>query len=69
LTDDHIISEENKEMLLKRRKRSLCYFGIGETNTSDDSHAKELKLDNSYMIYNGAVITDLKEDKIILNKC
>jgi hydroxymethylpyrimidine pyrophosphatase-like HAD family hydrolase len=35
LTDDHIISEENKEMLLKRRKRSLCYFGIGETNTSD----------------------------------
>jgi hydroxymethylpyrimidine pyrophosphatase-like HAD family hydrolase len=29
LTDDH--SEENKEMLLKRRKRSLCYFGIGET--------------------------------------
>jgi hydroxymethylpyrimidine pyrophosphatase-like HAD family hydrolase len=45
LTDDHIISEENKEMLLKRRKRSLCYWH-GETNTSDDSHAKELKLDN-----------------------
>jgi hydroxymethylpyrimidine pyrophosphatase-like HAD family hydrolase len=63
LTDDHIISEENKEMLLKRRKRSL-YFGIGETNTSDDSYAKELKLDNSYMIsYNGAVITDLKRTK------
>jgi hydroxymethylpyrimidine pyrophosphatase-like HAD family hydrolase len=33
------------------------------------AYAKELKLDNSYMIsYNGAVITDLKEDKIILNK-
>jgi hydroxymethylpyrimidine pyrophosphatase-like HAD family hydrolase len=62
LTDDHIISEENKEMLLKRRKRSLCYFGIGETNTSDAY--KELKLDNSYMIsYNGAVITDLKRIK------
>jgi hydroxymethylpyrimidine pyrophosphatase-like HAD family hydrolase len=32
------------------------------------AYAKELKLDNLYMIsYNGAVITDLKED-IILNK-
>jgi hydroxymethylpyrimidine pyrophosphatase-like HAD family hydrolase len=59
LLTDHIISEENKEMLLKQEK-SLCYFGIRET-TSDDSYAKELKLDNSYMIsYNGAVITDLK---------
>jgi hydroxymethylpyrimidine pyrophosphatase-like HAD family hydrolase len=42
LTDDHIISEENKEMLLKRRKRSLCYFGIGETQAMI-AHAKELK--------------------------
>jgi hydroxymethylpyrimidine pyrophosphatase-like HAD family hydrolase len=30
LTDDHIISEENKEMLLKRRKRSLCYLAWGD---------------------------------------
>jgi hydroxymethylpyrimidine pyrophosphatase-like HAD family hydrolase len=43
LTDDHIISEENKEMLLKRRKRSLCYFGIRETNTSDDSLCQRIK--------------------------
>jgi hypothetical protein len=47
LTDD-LISEENKEMLLKRRKRSLCYFGIGETKPA--MIAKELKLDNSYDI-------------------
>jgi hydroxymethylpyrimidine pyrophosphatase-like HAD family hydrolase len=40
LTDDHI-SEENKEMLLKRRKRSLCYF-VG-TNTSDDSLCQRIK--------------------------
>jgi hydroxymethylpyrimidine pyrophosphatase-like HAD family hydrolase len=33
------------------------------------AYAKELQLDNSYMIsYNGAVITDLKEDKVILSK-
>jgi hydroxymethylpyrimidine pyrophosphatase-like HAD family hydrolase len=63
LTDDHIISEENKEMLLKRRKKSLCYFGIRRP-TPAMTYAKELKLDNSYMIsYNGAVITDLKRTK------
>jgi hydroxymethylpyrimidine pyrophosphatase-like HAD family hydrolase len=46
----------------------MLFFGIGETNTSD-SYAKELKLDNLYMIsYNGAVITDLKEDKIIFEQ-
>jgi hydroxymethylpyrimidine pyrophosphatase-like HAD family hydrolase len=45
LTDDHIISEENKEMLLKRRKRSLCYFGIGRPPAMI-AYAKELKLDN-----------------------
>ncbi|MNE08114.1 Sugar phosphatase YidA [compost metagenome] len=33
------------------------------------AYAKELKLDDSYMIsYNGAVITDLKEDKIIFEQ-
>jgi hydroxymethylpyrimidine pyrophosphatase-like HAD family hydrolase len=26
LTDDHIISEENKEMLLKRRKKEFMLF-------------------------------------------
>jgi hydroxymethylpyrimidine pyrophosphatase-like HAD family hydrolase len=30
LTDDHIISEENKEMLFKAQERSLCYFGRGD---------------------------------------
>jgi hydroxymethylpyrimidine pyrophosphatase-like HAD family hydrolase len=66
LTDDHIISEENKEMLLKRRKKEVMHRG--ETPAMI-AYAKELKLDNSYMIsYNGAVITDLKEDKIIFEQ-
>jgi hydroxymethylpyrimidine pyrophosphatase-like HAD family hydrolase len=41
LLTDHIISEENKEMLLKQEK-SLCYFGIRET-TSDDSLCQRIK--------------------------
>jgi hydroxymethylpyrimidine pyrophosphatase-like HAD family hydrolase len=39
LTDDHTISEENKEMLLKLRKRSVCYLASGE-NAGDDCIAK-----------------------------
>jgi hydroxymethylpyrimidine pyrophosphatase-like HAD family hydrolase len=69
LTDDHIISEENKEMLLKRRKKEPCYLASGRPTPAMIAYAKELKLDNSYMIsYNGAVITDLKEENF-LNKC
>jgi hydroxymethylpyrimidine pyrophosphatase-like HAD family hydrolase len=30
--------------------------------------AKELQMDSYMISYNGAVITDLKEDRIILNK-
>jgi hydroxymethylpyrimidine pyrophosphatase-like HAD family hydrolase len=68
LTDDHKISEENKEMLLKQEK-GVYVILASETNTSNDSLCQRIKMDNSYMIsYNGAVITDLKEDKIILNK-
>jgi hydroxymethylpyrimidine pyrophosphatase-like HAD family hydrolase len=42
LTDDHIISEENKEMLLKRRK-GVYVILVGETNTSDDSLCQRIK--------------------------
>jgi hydroxymethylpyrimidine pyrophosphatase-like HAD family hydrolase len=49
--------------------RSLCYSGSGRPTPAMIAYAKELQLDNSYMIsYNGAVITDLKEDKVILSK-
>jgi hydroxymethylpyrimidine pyrophosphatase-like HAD family hydrolase len=40
LTDDHKISEENKEMLLKRRKRSVCYFGIRGPTPAMTAYAK-----------------------------
>jgi hydroxymethylpyrimidine pyrophosphatase-like HAD family hydrolase len=42
---------------------------MGRPTPAMIAYAKELKLDNSYMIsYNGAVITDLKEDKIIFEQ-
>jgi hypothetical protein len=40
-----------------------------ETNAGNDCLCERMKMDNSDMIsYNGAVITDLKEDKVFLNK-
>jgi hydroxymethylpyrimidine pyrophosphatase-like HAD family hydrolase len=57
-------------MLLKRRKGVYVILASGRPTPAMIAYAKELKLDNSYMIsYNGAVITDLKEDKIIFEQC
>jgi hydroxymethylpyrimidine pyrophosphatase-like HAD family hydrolase len=65
LTDDHTSSR----MLFWQGIRSLCYSGFRKTNASNDCLRQRITIDNSYMIsYNGAVITDLKEDKVILSK-
>jgi Cof subfamily protein (haloacid dehalogenase superfamily) len=70
LTDDHIISDENKEMLSKAQELGVyVILASGRPTPAMIAYAKELQLDNSYMIsYNGAVITDLKEDKIIFEQ-
>lgn len=70
LTDDHKISEENKEMLFKAQDLGVyVVLASGRPTPAMTAYAKELKLDESYMIsYNGAVITDLKEDKIIFEQ-
>ena len=70
LTDDHTISNENKEMLSKARELGVhIVLASGRPTPAMTVYAKELQLDNSYMIsYNGAVITDLKEDKIIFEQ-
>jgi hydroxymethylpyrimidine pyrophosphatase-like HAD family hydrolase len=67
LTDDHTISVETA-MLFKAQELEFMLFWLPEDQAMI-AYAKELQLDNSYMIsYNGAVITDLKEDKVILSK-
>lgn len=70
LTDDHKISDENKEMIaLAQEKGVYVILASGRPTPAMEAYAKELKMDNSYMIsYNGAVITDLKEDKVIFEQ-
>jgi Cof subfamily protein (haloacid dehalogenase superfamily) len=70
LTDDHTISNENKVMLAKARELGVhIVLASGRPTPAMIAYAKELQLDNSYMIsYNGAVITDLKEDKVIFEQ-
>ncbi|MFV8375303.1 Cof-type HAD-IIB family hydrolase [Flavobacterium sp. LB1P62] len=70
LTDDHTISNENAAMLAKAQELGVyVILASGRPTPAMIAYAKELQLDNSYMIsYNGAVITDLKEDKIIFEQ-
>jgi Cof subfamily protein (haloacid dehalogenase superfamily) len=70
LNDDHTISNENKVMLSKARELGVhIVLASGRPTPAMTAYAKELQLDNSYMIsYNGAVITDLKEDKVIFEQ-
>lgn len=69
LTDDHKISNENKEMLLKAQEMGVyVVLASGRPTSAMLAYAKELQCDvnNSYMIsFNGSTITDLKEDKIL----
>lgn len=70
LSDDHTISKENAAMLFKAQELGVyVILASGRPTPAMIAYAKELQMDNSYMIsYNGAVITDLKEDKIIFEQ-
>ena len=70
LTDDHTISNENKVMLAKAQELGVyVILASGRPTPAMLAYAIELQLDNSYMIsYNGAVITDLKTDKVIFEQ-
>ena len=69
LTDNHEISIENKEMLLRAQELGVyVVLASGRPTSAMIEFAKELQCDvnNSFMIsFNGSVITDLKEDKIL----
>ena len=72
LTDEHKVSEENREMIFKAQELGVCVIlASGRPTPSMIEYAKDLQMDvnNSFMIsYNGAVITDLKEDKVIFEQ-
>ncbi len=70
LNDNHEVSIENREMLSKAQEKGVyVVLASGRPTPAMTAYAKELKLDNSYMIsYNGAVISDLNGDKIIFEQ-
>lgn len=72
LTDNHTISDENKEMIFKAQEKGVyVVLASGRPTSAMTAYAKELKMDfyNSFMLsYNGAVITDLKENTILFEQ-
>ena len=72
LTDDHTISEENKEMIFKAQEMGVyVVLASGRPTSAMTAYAKDLKLDfyNSYILsYNGAVIIDMKESKVLFEQ-
>lgn len=69
LTDDHEISAENKKMLLKAQEKGVhVILASGRPTPAMTAYAKELQMDSYMISYNGAVITDLKEDKVLFEQ-
>ncbi|WP_278035109.1 Cof-type HAD-IIB family hydrolase [Flavobacterium nitratireducens] len=70
LNDDHIISEENRAMLAKAKEKGVkIILASGRPTPAMIEYARDLGLMDSYMIsFNGAVITDLKNDEVIFEQ-
>ncbi|WPR71530.1 Cof-type HAD-IIB family hydrolase [Flavobacterium sp. NG2] len=70
LMDDHTISEENKNMLALAKEAGVqIVLASGRPTPAMVEYAKELNLEDSYIIsYNGAVITDLKNNEVIFEQ-
>jgi len=72
LTDNHTISDENAAMIFKAQEMGVyVVLASGRPTSAMTAYAKELKMDfyNSYMLsYNGAVITDLKDNKVLFEQ-
>jgi hypothetical protein len=70
LNDDHIISNENKEMIARAQELGVyVILASGRPTPAMVEYAKELNMGNSFMIsYNGAVITDLSTDEVIFEQ-
>jgi Cof subfamily protein (haloacid dehalogenase superfamily) len=72
LTDDHIISEKNKEMLIKAQNMGIkVVLASGRPTPAMMRYAQDLNLAdyNSFLIsFNGAMITDLNSNKVIFEQ-
>lgn len=72
LTDDHLISEKNKEMLLQAQELGVyVVLASGRPTPAMEKYAQELHLAKygSYMLaYNGAVIKRMSDSKILFEQ-
>ncbi|ANQ49555.1 Cof-type HAD-IIB family hydrolase [Flammeovirga sp. MY04] len=72
LTDDHIISEKNKEMLLKAQDEGvMVVLASGRPTPAMLSFARELELDRygSYIIsYNGGTLIDMADESVVYSQ-
>jgi Cof subfamily protein (haloacid dehalogenase superfamily) len=72
LTDEHTISEKNKELLIKAQERGvMVVLASGRPTPAMVRYAKELELERfgSYIIsFNGAVITDMSSNEPIFER-
>lgn len=73
LTDDHQISEKNREMLLKAQQMGVkVVLASGRPTPAMLRYAKDLELEKygSFIIsFNGATILDLKNQEVIFERC
>ena len=66
LRDDLTISSRNKEAIKKVRAKGVeVVIATGRPNSAAVKYIKELELDSYLITYNGALIKDIKKDKII----
>ncbi|NLR91868.1 Cof-type HAD-IIB family hydrolase [Flammeovirga agarivorans] len=72
LNDDHIISERNKEMLMKAQEEGIkVVLASGRPTPAMLSFARELELDRfgSYIIsYNGGTLIDMADESVVFSQ-
>lgn len=69
LNEEHKISEKNKEMVQKVRSKGIeVIIATGRMYISAKPYLKALSLDNSTIVYNGAMVKDVETDKTIYHK-
>lgn len=69
LNEEHKISEKNREMVQKVRSKGIeVIIATGRMYISAKPYLKALSLNNSAIVYNGAMVKDVETDKTIYHK-
>lgn len=72
LSDEHLISDKNKEMILKAQEKGVyVVLASGRPTPAMTNYAKDLSLDTfgSYIVaYNGGEIVDMKTNEVLFEQ-